>query len=432
MVTPNQPPTPNLPMETAYRARWIIPVDRPPISKGCVVVDKRQIAEVHSNDVGSSNTIDLGADSPSNPLGHRVNQREVAILPGLVNAHTHLEFSLLDEPLTPSRPFADWIAAVVGYRRNVAPPVEKAIAAGLRESLQFGVTALGEISTADAIAHAFFGSPIQSVVFRELLGLSQQRAAENLELAYKHVNSETAEDGLVRLAVSPHAPYSVHPELFAQLVQLAQKAHVPLAFHLAETQEELELLRSGSGPLRELFDRMGVWEPGAIRPSTRPLDYLRQMSLLQCGLVIHGNYLDDEEIAFLAQHPQLTVVYCPRTRQYFQHDDYPLSKLLAAGVSVALGTDSKASNPDLNLFAEMQTVHQLHPEISPEQILRMGTLSGAIALGLEQQTGSLSTGKSANLIAVAYQPDASYSPAELILQPSSEVVGTMIRGQWMT
>jgi cytosine/adenosine deaminase-related metal-dependent hydrolase len=189
--------------------------------------------------------------------------------------------------------------------------------------------------------------------------------------------------------------------------------------HLAESREEIEWLRSDGGPLRELLQDLGAWRPGRFGGG-RPLDYLHALAQADRALVIHGNYLDDEEIAFLAAHRRrMAVVYCPRTHAWFDHDPYPLARMLAAGVTVALGTDSRASSPDLSLLAEMQDVARRHPEIEPRAVLEIATLGGARALGREHSIGSLAPGKRAGLAVVALPEGRAADPHELLVDPAA-------------
>jgi cytosine/adenosine deaminase-related metal-dependent hydrolase len=147
-------------------------------------------------------------------------------------------------------------------------------------------------------------------------------------------------------------------------------------------------------------------------------------------MVVHGNYLDDEEIAFVAaHHERMAVVYCPRTHHWFGHDPYPLSKMLADGVGVCLGTDGRGSSPDLSLLAEMRFVAQKHPTIPLDQILKMGTINGAKALGHERQIGSLEPGKVANLTIVELPNDDASDPHALFLQSDTPVVGSYFLGE---
>ena len=189
--------------------------------------------------------------------------------------------------------------------------------------------------------------------------------------------------------------------------------------------EELELLRDGTGPLRVCLEELGAWDATAIRPGTRPLDYLRLLATAHRALVIHGNYLDDEEIR-LARRPtpqRMTVVYCPRTHDWFGHGAYPLEKMLAAGVAVALGTDGRGSSPDLSLLAEMRFAAQQHPAVGRERILQMGTILGARALGREREIGSLEPGKQADLAVVALPDRDAADPHELLFDSQEPVVG---------
>ena len=157
----------------------------------------------------------------------------------------------------------------------------------------------------------------------------------------------------------------------------------------------------------------------------RALDYLRKISAVDPALVIHGNYLDDEELGFLAEHSQsMAVVYCPRTHAYFGHDRYPLEKMLAAGVSVALGTDSRASSPDLSVLSEMRFLAAEHPAIPPSTVLRLATLSGAKALGCAATTGSLEEGKVADLALVSLPDQDAADPHELLFNSEMPVVAT--------
>jgi cytosine/adenosine deaminase-related metal-dependent hydrolase len=369
----------------------------------------------------------------------------VAILPGLVNAHTHLEFSGLAAPLgAPGMGMVDWIDRVIQYRREgsgfgvqgsgvlrgaggagrelaphapLAPrpsPPAAILAAGLRESALAGVTTLGEIAQPGWPPDVFQAASVRCVVFQELIAPAAVRVAGQIEAARRHV--EAARPAARWIAgLSPHAPYTVHARLLSAAVALSAERKVPLAMHLAEWREELELLRTGGGPLRRFLERIGAWDPTAFSVGTRPGDYLASLAGAERVLVVHGNYLAQDEIALVGrQAERMAVVYCPRTHAYFRHDQYPLEKLLAAGARVCLGTDSRASSPDLSLLAEMRHVARHHPQLPKAQILRMGTLSGAEALGLAAETGSLEPGKAADLFVLSLPARNAADPHELL------------------
>ena len=200
---------------------------------------------------------------------------------------------------------------------------------------------------------------------------------------------------------------------------------------MAESTEELRLLNSGDGPFRDLLEELGAWDSTAIPHGTRPLDYLRRLADADTrSLIIHGNYLTDEEIALIGRNrDRISVVYCPRTHAYFGHARHPLPKLLAAGANVALGTDSRASNPDLNLLEEMRFDRRAYPEISANTILELGTLRGAEALGQDAEYGSIAPGKLANL-AIIPLPDRDVpDPHHLVFDAPSGELRTIYRGR---
>jgi cytosine/adenosine deaminase-related metal-dependent hydrolase len=203
--------------------------------------------------------------------------------------------------------------------------------------------------------------------------------------------------------------------------------------HLAESREELELLRHGSGPLQSFLEEIGAWDPTGgpfARLGTRPLDYLRQLAAAHRVLVIHGNFLDDEERAFLGEHRgHMAVVYCPRTNDWFAHGSYPLDQLLAAGVVVALGTDGRGSSPDLSLLAEMRLAFKRHPAVLGPRILQMGTIHGAAALGCQDRVGTLESGKQADLAIVALPDRDAADPHELLFNSTEPVVGCYVGGR---
>jgi len=225
-----------------------------------------------------------------------------------------------------------------------------------------------------------------------------------------HGRNESA----MRRGLSPHSPYTVHPELLRKACELSAKQQIPLAMHLAESMEELELLRSHSGPLVERLKALGAWHPGSLPRGMRPLDYLETLATAHRVLVIHGNFLVREEMEFVAaRREKMSVVYCPRTHAHFPHGEYPLAEMLACGARVAVGTDSRATNPDLSVLAELRHVARHHPAVTPEAILKMGTLHGAEALGLADELGSLTPGKQAAL-AVVPLPEEEGDPYDLL------------------
>jgi cytosine/adenosine deaminase-related metal-dependent hydrolase len=392
------------------RARWILPIDSSPIAGGYVTIAAGRIAAVGRTAPRGEKIEDLG---------------DVVLSPGLVNAHTHLEFSDLARPLgSPGMSLPEWIRLVIGERRRGNRNAASAIAAGVAESLAGGVTTIGEITTSPAAAYQRSDAEPTALLFQESIGFSAGRVDSVLQDVVRRVAATPAPVG-----VSPHAPYTVHQRLLEELANLATQRGLPLAMHVAESREELQLLTTGDGPFRDLLEQRSMWDGGAIAPGSRPLDYLRRMAEASRALVIHGNYLRAEEIAFLAdRRKRMCVVYCPRTHAYFGHDAYPLDELLAAGATVALGTDSRASNPDLQLMAEMQRVARFYRRVSPATVFDMGTLAGARALGLEAEAGSIAAGKRADLAAWAV-PAWATEPYSAVLAGSATPVEVWLRGR---
>jgi cytosine/adenosine deaminase-related metal-dependent hydrolase len=403
---------------SALRARYVFPVCGPPIADGTIEIDGDHIAAVGGH-LRPDRVDDLG---------------NVAILPGLVNAHTHLEFAALSEPLgAPGMSLPEWIRLVLEHRRGASHADARAVSTGLRESLAAGTTALGDVATSDWRTSADLPRAMPAtVLFHEFIGPSLVRAQAAVAAAEAFLEASSSASRILP-ALSPHAPYTVHPHLLAGLVELSQRYRVAMAMHLAESREELELLHLSSGPFRDLLEEVGAWEPSEDARLPYVVEYLAELAKAPRALVIHGNYLDGEEIEFLAAHRQtMSVVYCPRTHAYFGHDPYPLQQMLAAGVTMTLGTDSRASNPGLDMLAEIKTAAQAHRQVPAPTLLQMATLGGSKALGLDDEMGTLEPGKLANFAIVDLGgAGESTDPHELLLAPESRVVRTCASGRWV-
>jgi cytosine/adenosine deaminase-related metal-dependent hydrolase len=370
-------------MTFALRARVVFPVDRPPIENGVVTIDRDGWIVAVGTATEAADVKDLG---------------DVALFPALVNCHTHLEFSHLKKPLgNPGMRLDRWIRLVIAERGQSGEQSSVAIESGLRECARDGAALIGDIATSPSAAYEDRGHLL--VPFVEVIGFSRARADSALVAVQKSLSALRNSCGEV--GISPHAPYTVSPALLEKLIALSSERILPVAIHLAESEAELELLDAGTGPFQELLDERGMWDAEAIPRGSRAMDYLRMLAGAPRALIIHGNYLDENEIDFIgANADTMSIIYCPRTHAFFRHPPYPLALLLGKGAHVALGTDSRASNPDLNLWAEMRYVSRIFPTIDPQHILRMATLSGAEALGRDAVTGSITAGKLANLMAM--------------------------------
>jgi len=402
-------------MRTSLKARYVFPVAEEPISDGVVTIEGEHILAV-GREPGGDHVLDLG---------------NAAVLPGFVNAHAHLEYSDLDAPLgKPGIPFVDWIRQVVAYRAELEDHDEsEAIRHGYQQSLAGGTTTLGEIVQLGWSDDLLPPEGPDTTAFLELIAPTTGRIAPTVGAARTHLQNHAGQESW-RPGLSPHAPYSVHSEVLGEAIQLAAGVSAPVAMHLAESREELELLAKGDGPFRNFLEAMGAWQEGFLAPGTRPLDYLQRLAMAPRTLVIHGNYLDDEEIAFLADRAgRMAVVYCPRTHAYFGHDAYPLEKMLAAGATVALGTDSRASCPDLSMLSVMRAVAQKHPEVDRSCLLALATSEGARALGRGHEVGTLEPRRRADLVVVPLPDRDVADPHALLFESAEGVLATWCRGR---
>ncbi|WP_246151757.1 amidohydrolase family protein [Rubripirellula reticaptiva] len=344
-----------------YTARWILPIASAPIEGGWIRINAERIVDV-SSDRPPIDAIDLG---------------NVAVLPGLVNSHTHLEFSDLSHPIgQPNVPLPTWIGKVVTQRGTTTNETKNAaIEAGLRESAEAGVCLIGEITSPPCNYPVTPQTPA-IVSLAEVLGLSDARSSERFAAGLLH--NEQKENG----GWSPHAPYSTTWATIERCVAESARSLRPLAMHVAESPSERELLSQGTGPFADALHAMGVWRDDLFPWGEPPFDSLiDQLALAHHALLVHGNDLRSAELQRIATYKNLTLVYCPRTHAYFGYAPHPVAECLTAGIRVALGTDSRASNPDLNLWSEVQFLLNHRPDIDPAEVLKMATLNGATALG---------------------------------------------------
>ena len=404
-------------------ARYIFPVEGPPVRDGLLTIQGGRIADVGPAR-GRVPDLDLG---------------NVAIVPGFVNAHTHLELPALDGE-APEGPEdqVGWLRRVVAQRRQGTPAARlEAVGRNLAASLAAGTTMLADTTTAGLSWDAVDRAPLRGVVFAEVLGLRRDRGLETSREAWDWIGAVSREAqvaGCARVGLSPHAPYSTAGWLYHQ----AAAGGLPLSTHLAELPEELELLRHRSGRLRGFLEELGAWDDSWEPIGPRPAVYVRKGELRQADwLIAHGTYLDPSEFWQLRPEAapggrRVAVAYCPRTHARFGHAPHPFRALLERGVVVCLGTDSLASAPSLSLLDELRFLHRADPALGGPLLLTMATLFGAWALRAETVTGSLKPGKSADLAVVALPDRDETDPYRLLLDSDRPVVASAFEGEFVT
>jgi aminodeoxyfutalosine deaminase len=380
-------------------AGWVLPVPGPPIPNGRVAVQDGRVAWVGR------------AGEPGDPAGRAVDLGPGVLLPGLVNAHCHLELSHLAGQLAFEGGFVPWVEALVSARgRFTDEQVAAAAAAAIRSLEERGTVGVGDVSNTLAHLDALAASRLDGVVFQELLAWDPARAQASLEWAEARAHAVAAQlrPGLeVRLAA--HAPHSVSPALFA----LLHERGGPRAIHLAESRDESRFLLDGSGDWPAFLARRGLGHVAFEAPGTSPVRYLEDLGVLHPRLVAaHGVQVDGDDRGVLARRG-VHVVLCPRSNRSLGVGTADVPALLAAGVRLALGTDSLASVETLDVLDDAVLLRRQFPALDPAVVVRMATLGGAEALGLAH-LGTIAPGRAAAL-AYAASASAPTEPHEFLL-----------------
>jgi cytosine/adenosine deaminase-related metal-dependent hydrolase len=385
------------------RAAWVVPIEGPPIRNGWVVVDRGRVVALGGPRADDRSPSPAHAPARDHDLG------AVALLPGLVNAHTHLELSHLRDEIAPASAFVTWIRGVMAARRQRpdARSVEimDGIRRGIDEAIACGTAVVGDISNTLATFEPLTASPLAAVVFYELIRFRAPDPAALVEAAAAEIAALAPSDR-VRTSLAAHAPYSVAPLVFRALRKAVDRdGFVPCSVHLSESAEEVEFIQTGGGPWRALLEELGSWDPAWVAPGVSPVQFLDDAGFLGANvLAVHGVQMTLDDLGRLKARGT-TLVTCPRSNGHTGAGAPPLQDFYDAGVRVAVGTDSLASAPDLNVFAELATMRALAPSIPAASLLRSATAEGARALGFDADYGTIEPGKRARLIAVDVPAD---------------------------
>jgi aminodeoxyfutalosine deaminase len=376
------------------RARTVLPVCAPPIDDGAVLVEGERIARVGRWE-----------DLRPSARGEVIDLGQTVLLPGLINAHCHLDYTDMAGLLSPAKHFSDWIKSIVSLKATWSyTDYANSWLHGAKMLLRSGVTTVVNIEVIpELLPDVTTSTPLRVISCLELLSLRNRDV------------------------------YSTSPELLQAAAHAARQRGWLLTTHVAESLDEFEMFQQARGPM---FDWLKPQRDMSDCDGRSPVNHLFQTRALgrNC-LAVHVNYLAVGDAMLLAQS-RSSVVHCPRSHAYFQHHPFPLTALTDAGVNLCLGTDSMATMLKsrtepmaLNLFSEMQVLGNKFPALRSQSIVEMATLNAAKALGRSHELGCLAPGACADLIALPL-PRYSRDPYDAVLDHGGEVQASMIRGAW--
>ena len=374
-----------------YHAKWVIPVSSPPIRDGVVAVEGTRITYVGT-----------AADAPP---GTDEDLGDVVLMPGLVNAHCHLELTAMRGFLE-DLDFQRWILRLTSARRAILDDDALLASAryGIEEGIRAGITSYADTCSSGVVMRALRDAGVRGIMYQEVFGPDPAQCAQSIAGLREKVSSlRYLETPLVRVGVSPHAPYTVSDDLFRATVALARELALPVAVHIAESEVEHHYVVHGSGAFADGLRQRGIQVSSR---ASSPIQLLASLGVLDAApLLIHCVRIDRHDIASIV-HSRSCVAHCPASNAKLGHGIAPIDELLGAGVAVGLGSDSMASNNRMDILDEARLAlltqrarlgsFEVHEAVDA---LELATLGGARAIGLESLAGTLEPGKQADLAA---------------------------------
>lgn len=398
-----------------YRARIVLPLSAPPIDDGVVAVQSGRIAAVgRARDFSLDGVEDLG---------------DVILMPGLINAHCHLDYTVMRGAILQQENFPNWVRRINELKRTLTDDdYLESIAKGFVELKKWGTTSVFNIESFPELMVRMPPPPLRTWWFYELLDIRNRIHTEDvvagaLTFFGHHPN------WLGGFGLSPHAPYTTTAGLYELTKFCCEKYSMPWTTHLAETDEEFEMFVRASGQLHDFLKKLGrpMTDVGGITPVAR---LFQGPGVPQGAILAHMNCLSESDYQILAGRRDVSVVHCPKCHDYFQRPLFALDRFREIGISVCLGTDSLASNSTLDLFAEMRALKKTHPHVSAAELVDMVTRRPARALKAAGMLGEISVGAHADLIAIGF--DGSLSDAvEAVIENRQPVPWLMVDGRPM-
>src|SRR6266542_2514954 len=379
-----------------YRARWVAPVTSAPIENGCVVENRGVIRYV--------GPFEGAPEAEDHDLGESV------LLPGIVNTHTHLELTAMRGFLE-DLCFNDWIDKLRSSRKEAltAEMLLDSARYGIVEGLHAGITTYADTCAAGLVMDAMLEMGVRGIMFQETFGSAPEQCESAMATLRERVaDLQQRETDLVHIGISPHAPYTISDDLYTATAQFARESGLRMALHISESESEMEIVCSATGPFAIEWRVRGL----SVEPRARsPIALLEKTGCLATApLLIHCVLLDAEDIAIIARN-HCSVAHCPASNAKFGHGISPVADLLAAGVTVGLGSDSVASNNRMDVLEEarlatlfQRAVQRSDRALTASQALEMATIGGARSLGIDDRAGSLEPGKDADLAAFSLAP----------------------------
>jgi cytosine/adenosine deaminase-related metal-dependent hydrolase len=355
-----------------------------------------------------------------------IRLENAVLMPGLVNAHTHLELPALLDTIR-SKTFSDWVLNLIRAKKKLTEVnYSSATQKNIVTLVQTGTTAVGEICTHGISPAMLKQSGLRAVVFYEKIDMGPGDSGRGIEI----LASPRKNSALVHYGVSPHSPYTVSEAVLRLIRKEAQKKAIPLTMHIAESKDETRLLHRRKSGLEKVY-QFARWDPGLAPAGSSSFEYLDNIGFLSPGLLaVHAVQVSNKDIVLIKKR-NVSIVHCPRSNKETGAGRMPLKMFLDAGIAVGLGTDSLASSPSLNMWDEMRYAYRVHRRdgITPKNIILLATSGGARALGMDDKVGVLAPGMKADVIAVSLPSKNTGDLYSDLLRETKSCIMTVVNGR---